>query len=185
MNQDKIDSVFVVDEFKIAGFFNEYRWLSNFHDHKESPIVFRGYAFNNVEAYYQAHKTFFSTSPDKCPSIAAFSFCDGATAKKLSRQIVGLQGREWDNAKIDIMFTALRIKFSKEPLRAMLLETGRKKLIESNFWRDVFWGVCNGKGKNALGRLLMHVRDELSGECVYPTEYASLLEDHLSSMNKN
>lgn len=184
MNQDKIDSVFVVDEFKIAGFFNEYRWLSNFHDHKESPIVYRGHSFNNVEAYYQAHKTFFSTSPDKCPSLAAFSFCDGATAKKLSRQIVDLNGREWDRVKLDVMLTGLRIKFSKDPLRQMLLETGRKKLIESNWWKDVTWGVCGGKGMNALGRLLMHVRDELSGEYVYPTEYAKLTDEYLSLIGK-
>ena len=29
-------------------------------------------------------------------------------------------------------------------------------------WGDVFWGVCKGKGKNRLGRILMAVRQELT-----------------------
>ena len=28
---------------------------------------------------------------------------------------------------------------------------------------DFFWGVCNGKGENHLGKILMKVRDEIRG----------------------
>jgi hypothetical protein len=45
----------------------------------------------------------------------------------------------------------------------MLLLTGDEELIEGNFWGDVFWGVCNGVGKNHLGKILMEVRSELGG----------------------
>ena len=37
------------------------------------------------------------------------------------------------------------------------------ELIEGNVWNDTFWGVCNGKGHNHLGKILMKVRDEIRG----------------------
>ena len=33
-----------------------------------------------------------------------------------------------------------------------------KILIEGNWWKDTYWGVCDGKGQNKLGELLMKVR---------------------------
>ena len=42
-----------------------------------------------------------------------------------------------------------------------LLETGNQELVEGNTWGDIFWGVCNGKGQNWLGKILMMVRDEI------------------------
>jgi len=41
----------------------------------------------------------------------------------------------------------------------MLLQTGDEELIEGNKWGDRFWGVCKGKGKNNLGKILMKIRD--------------------------
>jgi predicted NAD-dependent protein-ADP-ribosyltransferase YbiA (DUF1768 family) len=46
----------------------------------------------------------------------------------------------------------------------MLIDTGDQELIEGNWWGDVIWGVCNGKGENHLGKILMEVRKELKGE---------------------
>ena len=42
-----------------------------------------------------------------------------------------------------------------------LLATEDAILIEGNTWDDVFWGVCDGKGENWLGKILMDVRTEL------------------------
>ena len=42
-----------------------------------------------------------------------------------------------------------------------LINTGKVKLIEGNNWRDDYWGVYNGKGKNVLGKLLMEIRNDL------------------------
>ena len=42
----------------------------------------------------------------------------------------------------------------------MLQETRDFYLEETNWWNDTFWGVCNRKGKNILGHLLMKIRDE-------------------------
>ncbi len=60
------------------------------------------------------------------------------------------------------METILRDKFSDSKLRQKLLETGNEELVEGNEWSDFFWGVCNGKGQNQLGKLLMKLRTEFS-----------------------
>ena len=46
----------------------------------------------------------------------------------------------------------------------MLLDTGGAVLIEGNTWNDTFWGACNGKGLNHLGRILMTLRHDLLQE---------------------
>jgi predicted NAD-dependent protein-ADP-ribosyltransferase YbiA (DUF1768 family) len=53
-------------------------------------------------------------------------------------------------------------KFVAHPdLRAKLLATGERPLVEGNHWGDRFWGVCDGQGENWLGRILVRVRDHL------------------------
>ena len=57
----------------------------------------------------------------------------------------------------------IRAKFNQNSmLKLKLLETIDCELIEGNTWRDYFWGVCKGKGKNMLGNILMEVRNEIS-----------------------
>ena len=54
------------------------------------------------------------------------------------------------------MYDILKKKFSDDDLKARLLLTGDKKLIEGNKWHDNFWGNCtckkceNVEGKNML-----------------------------------
>lgn len=55
-------------------------------------------------------------------------------------------------------------KFSQEPLRSQLLNTGEEELVEGNTWGDTYWGICNGKGQNNLGKILMKVRNQLRQE---------------------
>lgn len=55
----------------------------------------------------------------------------------------------------------LRQKFSNLEMFEKLLETGDEFLVEGNNWNDTFWGVCNGKGENHLGVLLMSIRSEI------------------------
>jgi hypothetical protein len=61
------------------------------------------------------------------------------------------------------MLDILRIKFQNPRMRDALIGTNGVKLIEENEWNDTFWGVCNGRGQNHLGKLLMQVRSELCG----------------------
>ena len=56
------------------------------------------------------------------------------------------------------MASLLFAKFAQPELRKLLCETGDADLVEGNTWGDKFWGVCEGKGKNMLGLLLMQVR---------------------------
>jgi predicted NAD-dependent protein-ADP-ribosyltransferase YbiA (DUF1768 family) len=42
----------------------------------------------------------------------------------------------------------------------LLNSTKGCKLINTNTYRDDYWGVYMGKGKNVLGKLLMKIRDQ-------------------------
>jgi len=66
---------------------------------------------------------------------------------------------DWEGVKVDIMFALLASKFSDTSLMDKLVATGDAELIEKNSWGDVFWGVCQGVGKNWLGKLLMSIRN--------------------------
>jgi ribA/ribD-fused uncharacterized protein len=70
---------------------------------------------------------------------------------------------DWEEVKIKIMCEIAYCKFAQnQDLKEKLLKTGEEELIEGNHWRDQFWGVYNGEGKNWLGRILMKVRKKLS-----------------------
>lgn len=66
---------------------------------------------------------------------------------------------------LHIMEVALWAKFTQRlDLRALLLGTGERGLVEDSE-RDGFWGVGkNGKGRNELGRALEMVRGRLRRE---------------------
>ena len=70
--------------------------------------------------------------------------------------------RNWDNIKDNVMYDALKAKFTQHnELAVLLLETGNKKLIEHTE-NDAYWGDGgDGTGKNRLGKLLMKIREEL------------------------
>jgi len=54
-------------------------------------------------------------------------------------------------------------KFMQNPaLQKLLLNTGDDPIVEENSWNDTFWGTCNGKGVNNLGKILMNVRRDLA-----------------------
>ena len=52
-----------------------------------------------------------------------------------------------------------RRKFADPEYFEKLQSTGTNYLIEGNDWKDTFWGMCEGRGRNVLGRLIMNVRD--------------------------
>jgi predicted NAD-dependent protein-ADP-ribosyltransferase YbiA (DUF1768 family) len=52
----------------------------------------------------------------------------------------------------------LTAKFTIPEMKDKLMATGDAYLEETNTWDDVYWGVCNGVGKNMLGRMLMYIR---------------------------
>jgi ribA/ribD-fused uncharacterized protein len=136
---------------RIDSFKDEYLWLSNFF---RCSVVYKDEEYASVEHAYQAAKTF-----DMSWHGAIKRAATPAEAKRIGKQVP--RRPDWDLVKLDLMLMLLRQKFSSPKLSEMLLNTGDAELVEGNSWHDEFWGVCNGKGQNNLGRLLMQVRDEL------------------------
>ena len=69
----------------------------------------------------------------------------------------------WDNFKDNVMYDALKAKFTQhKELRKLLIETEAKILIEHTE-NDSYWGDGgDGTGKNKLGKLLMKLRNTLN-----------------------
>jgi len=82
---------------------------------------------------------------------------------------------DWENIKIDVMYEALKCKFSTYPhLKTLLLSTAGSVLVEASP-HDLFWGGGrDGEGLNYLGRLLMKLRSEFLGESSSSSETSSL-----------
>lgn len=133
---------------RIERFEGEYSFLSNF---SPAEVVFEGITYPTVEHAYQAAKTVF---PDEREWVR--SQTSPALARKAGRKVT--KRADWD--PINTMSYLVAYKFvSHKDLAEKLLATKPAELIEGNWWGDEFWGVCNGKGKNNLGRILMKVRD--------------------------
>lgn len=137
---------------KNKGFSGEYGFLSNFYPCR---IVYNGITYPSVEHAYQAAKT--KNIKDKKLIAACLQ---ASTAKQLGKE-VELRD-DWEEIKIKVMLSLVAQKFYKHKhLREKLISTKGIKLVEYNYWKDTYWGVCNGKGKNNLGKILMWIRDKL------------------------
>lgn len=150
----------VIDRFS-----GPYRFLSNFFpapirypvDDPDAPL------YRTLEHAFQAAK---SLDPDERARVRDVP--SPGVAKAMGRRIGGRRP-DWGSARLEVMRELLRAKFSQEPLRSRLLETGDAELVEGNVWHDQFWGSCRcarhagTRGLNLLGRLLMEIRDELAG----------------------
>jgi ribA/ribD-fused uncharacterized protein len=148
------------NEEKVLGFFGKYRFLSNFY---LTPIKYDGIIYPSVENAYQAAKTL------DLEQRKQFVVCSPGQAKRLGRT-VGLR-KDWDKIKLSIMKQLVTEKFKNANLAKMLLFTGQAYLEETNNWGDEFWGVYRKNGKNYLGKILMRVRDELSGNALEHKHY--------------
>lgn len=136
---------------KEPGFVGNYRWLSNFWP---CEIAFGEYVFASSEAAYQAAK--FRSRPD---IVRKFVRIPAKKAKELCKQFTVDKNFD-EEAKLDVMRKIVYQKFKQNRyLQYKLVMTGKKTLQEINSWGDVFWGVCNGVGKNHLGKILMEVRE--------------------------
>jgi len=134
----------------IDKFDGKYSFLSNFYNHM---VVYNGMVFSNNETAFQAQKTF-----DKDVQ-RRFMYLPADEAKKLGRKL-DLRN-DWEQVKDKIMEDIVRAKFNDSYMKQFLLSTGNEELIEGNWWNDTYWGVCNGKGQNKLGKILMKIREEL------------------------
>lgn len=137
----------------ITSFQGEFRFLSNFWP---ATVELDGEIYPTVEHAYQAAKT-----NDPAERALVRSAPTPGKAKRMGRSVT--KRLDWDAVKVGVMKDLLQQKFAEgDPnLTELLLSTGMTRLVEGNTWGDRFWGVCNGKGENVLGRLLMKVRADI------------------------
>lgn len=136
----------------INHFAGEHKFLSNFFP---CEVRYKGETYLSSEAAYQAQKC--ADEKDR----RKFCRLGPAKAKSFGRRVV--RRDDFEEKKVTIMVKIVRNKFKQNPdLAKKLVATGDVELIEGNTWGDTFWGVCRGKGKNTLGRILMKVRKELA-----------------------
>ncbi len=164
----------------ISGFTGKYAVLSNF---APAPIMLDGVQYPNVETAYQAAKTLNPVERDlvkhtyRCvpcglqfrKSESLCTQCHGpvvrftktpAEAKKAGKRVTLRPG--WEEMKLKVLYQLVYQKFTNNTGRKMLLlSTGVEDLVETNFWGDTFYGVCDGVGDNWLGHILMVIRAEL------------------------
>jgi ribA/ribD-fused uncharacterized protein len=139
---------------KVNRFSGDFDFLSNFF---QADVQIDGILYPSSEAAFQAQKCF--SNDDKIQ----FTRYTPNQAKHFGRKIY--MRPDWEDIKVDVMTRVVRAKFTQhEILGNLLCRTGNAKLIDGNAQNDTFWGVCNGIGKNHLGKILMQIRNELKEE---------------------
>ena len=126
-------------------------YLSNYFT---APVRYGDITYQNNEAAFQAQKCI--NPKDRMSFIGL----PPNRAKAMGRKVK--LRKDWEDVKNRIMYEICLAKFTQnKKLREALISTKDEELIEGNTWNDTYWGVCNGKGLNMLGKILMRVRSEL------------------------
>ena len=148
-------------------FRGKYGFLSNFH--KLTNPITTGidnelFSFNTVESAYQSAKSLLPSSRKKFEvKYTAGSSLGPKDAKEFGNNLrrLGRVRGDWEFIKLQLMYNLVLQKFFYNPdLFKMLLNTGNELLVEDNYFKDEYWGRCNGVGLNMLGKILMKVRDD-------------------------
>ncbi|WP_433863964.1 NADAR family protein [Sphingobacterium thalpophilum] len=134
------------------------------------PLNINGIKVLNTEALYQAcrfpndidlqKRIIFENSPMK--------------VKMISKASAGKSREDWDDVKLKVMKWCIRVKLAQNFVSfGIVLDRTKSFYIVENSSRDNFWGAIPNKdltkytGQNALGRLLMELREEYRSEKKY------------------
>lgn len=141
----------------ILKFNKEHKWLSNF---MPCTIVLDGRTYPSVEHAYMSAKSDDIQWKQTCTD----ENIKPSKIKKMSKDIVLVDN--WESIKVEVMRECLNQKFSQEPYKTLLLETGDTFIQEGNYWGDTFWGVDlnSNSGENRLGKLIMEIREKLKDQ---------------------
>jgi len=136
------------------------------------PIVINNTNILSSEALYQALR--FPLLPELQRKI--INEKSPMSAKMVSKPYRLTNSREdWDSVRVEIMYWCLKIKLAQnfESFGKLLESTGDKPIVEDSN-KDRFWGAVKEKddetslrGVNALGRLLMKLREEYYSDSRY------------------
>lgn len=175
MESYKMKAIYKVTDTHVYGFFGRHRYLSNFHLH---PIEWEGIIYPANENAYHATKIknsdialqhlmrtgFINISPNEAKSAGRKVNLrhDWLNELPLEDQVTDSQGVLILQVRDKIMYDLNWSKFQNPELKRLLLSTGDLYLEETNWWKDDYWGVWEGKGLNKLGRILMMIRSKLA-----------------------
>lgn len=142
----------------IIKFYKSNKPYGNLNNFKMARMFIYGRWWNNVEAAYQSRKAVDAADIDKIANAKT-----PREARDLGQKIKIRS--DWDEIKSNIMYECVMAKFLQhKELRIELLKTAPAELVEDSPV-DSYWGCgLDGTGKNMLGKILMRVRQELSGE---------------------
>lgn len=140
---------------KIVSFTGQFRFLSNFFPCK---VIYDGIEYPSAEHAYVASKT-----SDIIQRYSIAEMEHPGEVKRLGRKLEIRS--DWEKVKLSIMRSIVQAKFNQNPeLMTMLRDTRPSELVEGNTWGDRFWGQSPlGNGRNELGKILMSVRDDITG----------------------
>lgn len=145
-------------------------------------IFVNGILILSSEALYQACR--FPLNPEIQNLIIGQK--SPMTAKMISRKYNHLTRSDWERVKIKVMRWCLEVKLSQnwDLFSKVLIDTKNKPIVEFSR-KDKIWGamdIGNGKleGVNALGRLLMELRENYIKsnnrfKCVAPLDIPDFL----------
>ena len=141
------------------------------------PLVVNGVAIRTSEALYQACR--FPHRPEIQREIIAQK--SPMTAKMKGKPYRHISRPDWDAVRVKIMRWCLQVKLAQnwDKFSELLLETGDMPIVEHSR-RDDFWGAKpidseTLVGTNALGRLLMQLRERLKCEMPETLQYVGPL----------
>lgn len=130
------------------------------------PVSVNGHEIWTSEGLYQACR--FPDHPEI--QLVVISERSPMTSKMRAKHYRQLSRKDWNQIRVRVMRWCLQVKLAQNWSRfgGLLLATGDKPIVEESK-RDVFWAakrVEPGKleGVNALGRLLMELRQKLKSE---------------------
>lgn len=157
---------YVVDALRVFGFFEDYRFLSNFH---MCDVMYDGVFWPSSEHAYMVAKCKNirkNISNENIYNDYGISRIQNMTCSEVRKwgQTVELRN-DWEQIKEAIMLQINLDKYIRNhDVREKLLATGQKALIEANSWNDSYWGfdVDKQRGSNKLGNILMQVRTLLN-----------------------
>lgn len=178
-----------------------YYEFTNFYE--GAPLQIEGITWPTTEHYYQAKKfknvqdqrQFESDSRNPRQGRVYPTARDARDAGQSIQQGVKaltaprLSQSEWHAISLTVMTDAVRSKFTQYPqLKNILLQTGNKILVENAGKNDDFFGNGpDGNGKNHLGQILMHIREELFAQEIdqYPQHIPLLPEVYDAVLYEN
>lgn len=148
-----------VTDDAIKGFFDEFRFLSNF---ESAHYVLGEIGWRTSEHGYQADKTLIHEEKMLIANLSS-----PVEAKRAGQKVT--KRGDWDIYKPLSMYHHVLAKFAQNrEMAEKLLLTEKRYLEETNDWGDTYWGVVPERGgMNMLGKTLMLVRTQLPAIVLY------------------